>query len=352
MAILVRDLLTEFPDLLTLTKGSPESSILSLKDPHNADKGDLIFVFSAKHLTDAEKSRAQTWIVHKDLSDGAKGETILTSGNPQLAMARIAKKFFPQNAHHLPIKGPRIHPTAQISPLARLGVNCIVGPGAVISDGCELGDACIIGANTVIEPNVKIGPRSHIYPLVYIGLGCEVGADCEIHPHTTIGTEGFGYAYDATYRAERLTHYGRVILEDRVHIGAGVQIDRGTFLDSRIGQDTKIDNHSHFAHNIVIGRNTIIAGGMVAAGSVTIGNYCVFGGRTTVSGHLEIADKTKVSGMSGISKSIDKPGEYGGFPLEEVSAALKTRAVMRHLPEMRKQLKQIMKHLGLNSSDS
>ncbi len=143
-----------------------------------------------------------------------------------------------------------------------------------------------------------------------------------------------------------------MIIEDRVHIGAGVQIDRGTFQDSRIGRDTKIDNHSHFAHNIVIGKNTIIAGGMVAAGSVTIGNYCVFGGRSTLGGHLSIPDKTKIGGLSGITKSIDKPGEYGGFPLEEINASLKTRVAIRKLPEMRKQLRAIMKHLGLKTEDS
>lgn len=353
MAVHVSDLLSRFPDLLTLVKGAPEKTVSALKDPQSAAKSDLIFVVSSKHLKEAAESRSQTWLVHKDLSAEAssQAETVLASANPQLAMARIAKAFFPQNAHRIPIQGAKIHPSAQISSLARVGENCVIGPGAVISDGCELSESCVIGANSVLEPGVKIGPRTHIFPLVFLGFNCEVGADCEIHPHTTIGTEGFGYAYDQTYKPERLTHYGRVIIEDRVHIGAGVQIDRGTFLDSRIGSDTKIDNHSHFAHNIEIGRNTVIAGGMVAAGSVKIGSYCVFGGRTTVGGHLEIPDKTKISGASVVQKTIDKPGDYGGFPLQEVSDALKSRAILRHLPEMYKQLRRISKHLGLKNED-
>ncbi len=146
MTIHVRDLLKEFPDLLTLIKGSPESPISALKDPQIASKTDLIFAFTAKHLKEAEASQAQTWIVHKDLSSAAKGATVIASDNPQLAMARIAKKFFPQTAHHQPIKGDIVHSSARVSPLARLGVNCIIGPGAVIADGCEISDNCIIGA--------------------------------------------------------------------------------------------------------------------------------------------------------------------------------------------------------------
>lgn len=349
MAVHVRDLVAKFPELLTLVRGQPEHPVSALRDAQNASENDLIFVFSPKHLKEALNTHSHSWIVHKDLVGQvpAHVHTLLSSNNVQLAMARIAKNFFPQEAHRIPIAGPKIHPGAHISATARLGTDCVIGPGAVIGDGCELADNVIIGPNAVLEPKVKIGARTHIYPLVFIGRECEIGADCEIHPNTTIGSDGFGYAYDSAYKPERLTHYGRVILEDRVHIGAGVQIDRGTYLDSRIGADTKIDNHSHFGHNIEIGRNVIIPGGMVAAGSARIGNYVMFGGRVTVGGHLDIPDKTKVSAVSTVGKTIDKAGDYGGFPLQEIGENLKTRVALRHLPEMFRQLKQIMKHLNL-----
>ncbi len=349
MAVHVSDLITKFPELLKLVRGPMDHPIPALKDAQNATSADLIFVFSPKHLKEALNTQSQTWVVHKDLIDQVPQNvtTVLASPNVQLAMARIAKNFFAQNAHRIPIQGPKIHPAAQISKTARVGANCVIGPGAVVGDLCELAEDVIIGPNAVLEPGVKIGPRTHIYPLVFIGRECEVGADCEIHPNTTIGSDGFGYAYDATYKPERLTHYGRVIIEDRVHIGAGVQIDRGTYLDSRIGADTKIDNQSHFGHNIEIGRNVIIPGGMVAAGSARIGNYVMFGGRVTVGGHLDIPDKTKVSAVSVVGKTIEKPGDYGGFPLQEIGEALKTRAALRHLPEMVRQLRQILKHLNL-----
>lgn len=351
MGIQLNTVLGKFSDLLTLEKGSPDLSVSGMKDPAHAGPEDLIFIFSPKHLKAATESQSRIWIISKELVPATLPQNIsalISSPNPQLAMARIARHFFRDTSHFQPIQGSAIHPAAQVSSTARLGMRCIIGPGAVISDHCELGDDCVVGANAVIEPHVKLGARTHIHPLVFIGHHCETGTDCEIKPHTTIGTEGFGYAYDSQFKAERITHFGRVVLGDRVHIGAGVQIDRGTFLDSRIGADTKIDNHCHFAHNIEIGRNTIIAGAVIAAGSVKIGDYCVIGGRSTINGHLEIVSRTKIAGASAITKSILVSGEYGGFPLQEVNLALKTRAVIPRLPEMRRQLMEVMKRLGLN----
>lgn len=354
MSVHIGEIVENFPDLLRLERGPKETPISALKAPPEAKTEHLIFVTNRQHLKEARESQAGAWIVHKDLLADvpAHVRVVISSPNVQLAMASVGRKHFPQTRHFVPVQGPKIHPSAQISTKASVASDCIVGPGAVIGDDCVIGAGAIIGANAVIEPGVKIGKRTHIHPLVFIGHGCEIGDDCEIKPNTTIGGEGFGYAQDAQFNSHRITHYGRVILEDRVHIGANVQIDRGTFLDSRIGAGAKIDNHCHFGHNIQIGKNTIITGGMITAGSTSIGSYCVFGGRTTISGHLSIADKTQVSGLSGISKSITKPGEYGGFPLQDLKGALKTRVAIRQLPKMIRQVRQIMQHLGLKTEDS
>lgn len=351
MTISISTLVDAFPQLFTVVKGAPETTISGLRAAANAEKSSLIFVANRQLLKEALESQASAWVVHKDLVPHVPASVpiVLSSPNVQLAMSFAAKKFFPQTKHFQPINGPKIHPTAQIAKSAKLGEGCIVGPGAVISEDVVIGNECIIGSNSVIEAGAKLGNKTHIHPLVYIGHHCEIGNECEIQPNTTIGTEGFGYAQDQMYNHHRITHYGRVIIEDFVHIGSGVNIDRGTYLDSRIGRETKIDNHCHFGHNIQIGNNTLITGGMITAGSVTIGSYCVFGGRTTIAGHLSICDKVQVGGMSGIQKSITKPGEYGGFPLQDLKSSLKTRVAIRNLPKLNSSVKKIMKHLGIQA---
>lgn len=349
MAVQVREILENFPDLVKLVRGAPQQSVAGLQDPTLARPDELVFVSTAAHLAAAQNSQAETWLVHTSLADKVPPsvKVVLSSNNVQLCIAKLAKTFFRQTRNHMAIEGSRVSLLAVISKTAKIGVNCIISPGAVIGDDCVIGSDTIIGANAVIEPGVKIGAHCHIHPLVFIGHSCEIGDRCEIHPNTTIGSEGFGYAQDAQVNHHRITHYGRVVLENDVHIGAGVQIDRGTFLDSRIGSGTKIDNHCHFGHNIVIGRNTLITGGMITAGSVTIGSYDVFGGRTTVAGHLTIGDKVQIGGLTGITKSIDKPGQYAGHPIQDLRSDMRVRASMKQLPKLVKQVKAICKKLGL-----
>jgi UDP-3-O-[3-hydroxymyristoyl] glucosamine N-acyltransferase len=351
MSVQIAQIVENFPDLVILARGSGSAQVKDLRAPENASADSLIFVGTPEHYRAAQSSPAKTWLVAKNFADTVPAgvQNVLVTSQVQLAMALIGKKLFPQTGHHEIIRGEKIHPSAQISKTAKLGAGVIVGPGAVIGDNCVVGDNCIVGANAILEPGVKLGARTHIHPLVYIAHGCELGADCEIQPNTTIGAEGYGYAQDKDFNHYRITHYGRVIIEDRVHIGAGVQVDRGTFLDSRIGAGTKIDNHCHFGHNIQIGKNTLITGGMLVAGSVSIGSYCVIGGRTTVAGHLSIGDKIHLGGCSGVTKSIDKPGQYSGLPLQDLRSEMRTRASLKHLPALVKQMRRVLKQLGLDS---
>jgi UDP-3-O-[3-hydroxymyristoyl] glucosamine N-acyltransferase len=343
-------ILERFPNLLKLEHGNHQIPVENLSSPGLAGPKSIIFVWEGKHLEDARASKSQIWIVGKKLLSSVPNPfpgTLLSSPNPYLAMALIAKEFFPLKPGITPVNEQAIHPSAVISKSARLGQNVKIGPNAVIGDNCRLEDEVVIGANAVLEPNVKVGKNTHIHPLTFIGHSCEIGSECEIKANTTIGGEGFGFAHDEKGNHYRITHYGRVIIENRVHIGSGVQIDRGTFEDSRIGEGTIIDNHCHFGHNIQIGKNSIFVGGTLVAGSVKIGSNVVFGGRCTISGHLEICDNVQLMGVTSIGKSIVEPGQYGGLPIQKMQDVLKTRAVMLHLPEMRKQLLKALRKLDL-----
>lgn len=351
MSVSIGDLINKFPDLLKLVRGSQTTVIERIQTATVAQTHDIIFVGTSQLLKESQRSESQIWVIQVDLIEQVPSSIahVITSENVQLAMAKTAREFFPLRSHLIPVDNVAHHPAAHIAASSKIGRKCIIGPGAVIGNHVQIGDDCVIGANAVLEPGVKIGPRTHIHPLVFIAFDCEVGSDCEILPHSTIGSQGYGFAQDKAFNHYPITHFGRVIIEDSVYIGANVQIDRGTFLDSRIGQGTKIDNHCHFGHNIQIGRNTLITGGMIAAGSVTIGSYCVFGGRTTIKGHISICDKARFGGLSAIGNNVTKPGEYGGFPLQEIKHELRTRVTMKKLPEMAKNISRILKHLGLNN---
>ncbi|MGS9174564.1 UDP-3-O-(3-hydroxymyristoyl)glucosamine N-acyltransferase, partial [Salmonella enterica subsp. enterica serovar Infantis] len=77
--------------------------------------------------------------------------------------------------------------------------------------------------------------------------------------------DGVGYANDRG-NGVKIPHLGRVIIGDRVEIGACTTMDRGALDDTVIGNGVLIDNHCPIAHNVVIGDNTAVAGGVIMAG--------------------------------------------------------------------------------------
>ena len=178
-----------------------------------------------------------------------------------------------------------------------------------------------------------------------------MGNRCEVKPQSSIGSDGFGYSHDEKGNHYRLPHYGPTIIEDDVHIGANVSLDRGTYDPSFIGMGTKIDNHCHLGHNVKIGRNCLITAGFISAGTVVVGDNCIFGGRASLNGGITITDNCLFGALSGITKDIPKSGKYAGYPAVDFKDSLRVQISMTKLPELRAKVAKIVKHLGLSESE-
>ncbi len=73
-----------------------------------------------------------------------------------------------------------------------------------------------------------------------------------LHAGARIGAEGFGWL-DHGRSNRKIPQLGRVILQDRVEIGANSAVDRGALGDTIVGENTKIDNLCQIGHNCRIG---------------------------------------------------------------------------------------------------
>jgi UDP-3-O-[3-hydroxymyristoyl] glucosamine N-acyltransferase len=324
--------------------------------PQVPTKNSIVFLNNAADLDKVISSEATIVIVpvknaekiKADFSEKIKNKTFLQSPNVKLAMAKINQKFFQHEFLAKIDDHAGVHAKAIVALSAKLGKNVSVGPGAVISENCVIGDNTRIGANTVVEPYTSIGNNCVIWPLVYIGHSCKIGHGVYIQSQTAIGSDGFGYATDDKNNHHKVPHYGAVVLEDDVHIGAGVNIDRGTFEPTIIRTGTKMDNHIHIAHNNDIGKNCLITAGFISAGSTTIGDNCVFAGRSSVNGHIDIGKNNIFGPLSVVVGDMpDNSGVFGGFPAVPINEFKRYSVVLRHLPKMRKQISEIFKHLGL-----
>jgi UDP-3-O-[3-hydroxymyristoyl] glucosamine N-acyltransferase len=274
----------------------------------------------------------------------------LLSPNPKLAMALVSSKYFAQTRldDHFNHSNKDIHPTAIIHSTAKLGKNVKIGPFVVVGANTVIGDNSKIASHVVIEDDATLGLECLIYSHVTIGWQSLLEDNCVVQSHSSIGSDGFGYSTDQRGQHFGIPHLGRVHLAKHVHIGAGVQIDRGTYGETYIGDFTKLDNLVHIAHNCKIGKSCLLTAGFLMAGSSTIGNFFVCGGGTSVTGHISIADNVQLAGLSGVQKSIPKPGKYGGYPVVPLTEHFKTLSSISKLVEFRKDLNKIMKHLKLN----
>ena len=190
--------------------------------------------------------------------------------------------------------------------------NVVIGADAEIGDGTRIGPGCAIG------PGVTIGRDCDIAANVTI-TNAYVGDQVLILPGAQIGQPGFGFVSSAAGHI-KTPQLGRVIVQDRVEIGANTAIDRGALGDTVIGEGTKIDNLVQVGHNVRIGRNCFVISLVGIAGSAEIGNFVVLAGQAGVGDHSKIGDGARFAGRFGIPSHATYEGgmDYGGMPAKPI----------------------------------
>ena len=73
-----------------------------------------------------------------------------------------------------------VHPTAVISPDAKLGCGVAVMAGAILNPGVAIGDNVIINTGAIIDHDCTIEDHSHIAPGACLSGSVRVGRNCHI----------------------------------------------------------------------------------------------------------------------------------------------------------------------------
>ncbi|MFC7290494.1 UDP-3-O-(3-hydroxymyristoyl)glucosamine N-acyltransferase [Hirschia litorea] len=205
-----------------------------------------------------------------------------------------------------------------VDPSVKIERRCSIAPNVVLGKSAEVGAGTTIGAGTVIWPGVRIGRNCSIGSNVTIKC-TYIGDNVTIQSGAVIGEDGFGLSIGKTGAIDT-PHYGRVIIQDNVSIGANTCIDRGLFGDTSLGENCKLDNQCHIAHNVTIGAHTVMAALCGIAGSTSIGIGCQFGGACSVADHVVIGNKVKLAGNSGLMSNIPDGETWGGFPAKPLKS--------------------------------
>jgi len=322
-------------------EGDPNAIVTGLGSLATASPGQLTHLSSRAYRRHLPQTRATAVILRADDLPACPTHALIAK-NPYLAFARASMLFSDR-----PPEAPGVHPTAVVDPSARLGAGVAIGPHAVIGARCSIGARVEIGANTVVGAMCELGDDVRLMPNATLYHGVRIGARSVVHSGAVIGADGFGFAPDERGRHVAIAQIGGVAIGADVSVGAATTIDRGAIDDTIIGDGVKIDNQVQIGHNTIVGEHTVICGCVGIVGSTRIGRHCVLAGGVGVGGDgpIEIADGVVVSGMTHVSRSIDKPGVYSGGVLHSATLKWKRNALrFAELDELAKRIAALEKN--------
>lgn len=318
-------------------RGDANARITGVAPIADARPGQLAF-YSTEQNSSAFKilpievlknTRATVILVQPEQADNApRGATLLITDSPRGNIVKILGEIYREP----PRFGISKHAVVERGVFFRHRKTVYVGQYATIERGA------------VIEADVKIYPGAYIGRNVTIGRGtvvqtgahienATIGAECVINAGAVIGKDGFGYTRQNGHNVF-IPHTGRVVLGDRVSVGANTCIDRGAMTDTRVGDGTKIDNLCQIAHGVVIGCECFLASGVGLAGGVVVGDRALLAGHVGVANGVKIGNDAEVGANSGVFRNVPDGQRHMGYP------AGPGTEFMRHYAWIRKHVKE------------
>ncbi len=283
-------------------EGDPDFLISGLNEIHMVEPGDITFVDHPKYYDKALNSRATTILINKKVAC-PEGKALIFHEKPFDAFIQLIQQYKPFE----PAKG-------FISPSAVIGAGTIIQPGAFI------GNHVIIGKNCLIHANVSIYDHTNI------------GDDVIIHSNTVLGADAY-YFQRRPEGYKKFESCGRVIIADRVEIGALCSIDKGVTGDTIIDEGTKLDNHCQVGHDTYIGKNCLIGSHAAIAGVTRIEDDVIIWGRVAINKDLVVGKGAVILATSAVDKSLDGGKTYFGVPADDVRKKWRELAALRQLPD-------------------
>ena len=326
--MLVKDLAASLHASWEGDGGRPLKRVAPLDE---AGPDDLSFVANVRYHGQAEASEAACLLV-PDAYPNRSGQTLIRVHDPRAAVAQAIALL-----HPIQRSEPGIHPTAVMSPTAKLAHGVSIGPHSTIGNNVEIGEATTIGPGSSIGDHVRIGARCLFHAAVTVYHNVTIGDHVILHSGCVIGADGFGFVLtDGAY--EKFPQVGRIELGDRVEIGANSCVDRAALGVTWIGEGTKLDNMVHIGHNCRIGRHVVIAAQTGLSGGVVVGDYAIIGGQVGIGDKARIEAHAVVGSGAGIltSKIVRAGQPVWGTPARPLNDHLNQLAELSKLAKRKK----------------
>ncbi len=320
-------------------EGDGDIEVTRVAALEGAGPGDVSFFSNPRYARALAATRASAVIAAPDVAVPVPVAALRTP-HPYAAFARALALLHPQ-----PPPPPGIHPTATIEPSAVLGVDVSVGPYVCVGAGAVIGARVVLRAHVTIGDGAVVGDDCVLHAHVSIRERVTLGQRVVVQDHAVVGSDGFGFAADASGAMVKIPQVGTVVVGDDVEIGVSTAIDRPPIGATVIGRGTKIDNLVQIGHGVEIGERVILVSQVGIAGSTTVGDGSVLAGQVGVAGHLSIGKGVRATAQTGIPNSLPDGAFVSGYPAIDNRDWLKASAIFRALPALRRQVHDLARRL-------
>jgi UDP-3-O-[3-hydroxymyristoyl] glucosamine N-acyltransferase len=319
-------------------EGDGEIEIRRVNGIEQAQAGDLTFFVNPKYGAHLRATAASA-VILGEKADAAPC-AMLRTANPYLAFAKAVELLAPR-----PAVVPGVHPSAHVAASATIAPDASVGPFVSVGPGARIGARTIVYPHVTIGDEAVIGEDCVIHARVSVRERVTVGHRVVIQDGAVIGSDGFGFARRGDGTHHKIPQIGGVTVEDDVEIGANTTIDRPAVGETRIGAGSKIDNLVQIAHGVTIGKDALLAAQVGIAGSTIVEDRVTLAGQVGVAGHLTVGKGVIASAQTGIPNSVDAGSFVSGYPAIDNRDWLKSSAIFRRLPELKKAVTALQRRL-------
>jgi len=225
----------------------------------------------------------------------------------------------------------KIHPTAIVSPEAKISSDVEIGPFAIIENDVEIGEGTIVHNNVNIKAGARIGKNNIIYPYSVLAA----------------------IPQDLKFKGQ----YSQLVIGDNNSIREFVTISRSTIEGNKtiIGNNCLFMANSHTGHDCVIGDNCIVVNSVALAGHVVLEDNVVLGGLVGVHQFCKIGKNTMVGAHSMVVKDVPPYALFSGNPLHyeglNMVSLRRKNFKLKTIEEIKKAYK-IIYNSGLNVSQA
>ena len=173
-----------------------------------------------------------------------------------------------------------IHPSAIVSPDAKIGSDVEIGPFCIVDSEVQIGDRCRLVANVSIRSGTTLGCDNVVYEGAVIG-------GLPQHISNTLSP-------------------GNIIIGERNVIREHATIHRAMHQgeETHIGNDCLLMVGSHVAHDCRVGNRVIMTNGTMLGGHVEVGDRACLGGNVAVHQFCRVGRLSMVGGCTKVVQDV------------------------------------------------